>query len=415
MAEVLSNLTHESSTQIRTPLFSRGLDIIIAGLGLVLLAPVFIVVAILVKVSSAGPVLYPASRVGRHGYPFKLYKFRSMYLNADGNGPGITLQNDPRISPLGRFLRRTKLDELPQLINVLLGDMSMVGPRPEDPRYVALYTSTQRQVLAAKPGITSPASLDYYDEETLLTGENWETIYCNKILPRKLSLDLAYLQRRTLWSDLILILRTLTTVVTGEKRVNSILRLRNRHLFILDVIALVFIPSLALALRLDSLNWWTRMGQALVFFTLVASLVKIAIFYQLGLYHRFWRYAGTGDLFRVLIAIGLSTIVLTLSFTAAHAALEQYGLAMFRTVPLLDGLLTFLAIGGLRLGLRGLYHWHRQRRGVVGGRRVLVVGAGEASNMVVREMRANPQLDIEPVAIPNLITQPLIADVRDQE
>jgi hypothetical protein len=254
-----------------------------------------------------------------------------MYLNADCNGPGITLQNDPRITPLGRFLRHTKLDELPQLINVLRGDMGMVGPRPEDPRYVALYTSTHRQVLAAKPGITSPASLDYYDEETLLTGENWETIYCKKILPRKLSLDLAYLQRRTIWSDLILILRTITTVVTGEKRIDSILKLRNQHLFILDVIALIFVPSLALTLRLDSLNWWPRIGQALVFFTLVACLVKIPIFYQLGLYNRFWRYAGTGDLFRVLIAVGLSTIVLALLFTAAHAALEQYGLAMFRT------------------------------------------------------------------------------------
>jgi FlaA1/EpsC-like NDP-sugar epimerase/lipopolysaccharide/colanic/teichoic acid biosynthesis glycosyltransferase len=398
MAEVPSNVTHESSTEIRTPLLSRCLDLIIAGMGLILLAPVFIVIAFLIKVSSTGPVFHRANRVGRHGYPFKLYKFRSMYLNADCNGPGITLQNDPRITPLGRFLRRTKLDELPQLINVLRGDMSMVGPRPEDPRYVALYTPTQRQVLAARPGITSPASLDYFDEETLLTGEDWETIYCNKIMPRKLSIDLAYMQRCTIWSDLILILRTITTVVTGEKRINSILELRNRHLFILDVIALLVIPSLALTLRLDGLNWWPRIGQALLFFTLVASLVKIPIFYQLGLYNRFWRYAGTGDLFRVLIAIGLSTTVLALLFIAAHTTLEQYGLAMFRTLPLLDGLLTFPAIGGLRLGLRGLYHWHRQRRGVVGGRRVLVVGAGESGNMVVREMRANPQLDMEPVA-----------------
>lgn len=398
MAKTLNGSASRSSAEIRTPLLTRGLDLIIAGLGLVLLAPVFIVIAILIKVGSAGPVFYRANRVGQYGRPLKLYKFRSMYMNADCSGPGITLQNDPRITPLGRFLRDTKLDELPQLINVLRGDMSLIGPRPEDPRYVALYTPAQRRVLTVRPGITSPASLDYFDEETLLAGEDWEETYCDKILPRKLSLDLAYLQRRTIWSDLILILRTITTVVTGEKRINSILELRNRHLFILDVIALIFIPSLALTLRLDSVAWWSRFGQALIFFTLVALLVKIPIFYQLGLYNRFWRYAGINDLFQVLIAVGLSTAILAILFIGAHAALEQYGLAMFRTVPLLDGLLTFLAIGGLRLGLRGLYHWHRQRRGVVGGRRVLVVGAGESGNMVVREMRATPQLNMEPVA-----------------
>ncbi|MFZ1551113.1 MAG: sugar transferase, partial [Anaerolineae bacterium] len=132
-----------------------------------------------------------AVRVGQDGRPFRLYKFRSMIVGTDRQGPGITATGDPRITRVGRFLRRAKLDELPQLINVLLGDMSLVGPRPEDPRYVAFYTPEQRRVLSVHPGITSPASLAYRHEEQLLAGEDWETHYRTRVLPAKLALDLA--------------------------------------------------------------------------------------------------------------------------------------------------------------------------------------------------------------------------------
>ena len=179
---------------------------------------------------------------------------------------------------------------------------------------------------------------------------------------------------------------------------NLILAMRNRHFFALDVLALLFTPALALTLRLDRLNWWPRFGHSLVFFTIVVLLVKVPIFYRLGLYRRYWRYAGVNDLTRVLIAVGLSTAILTVLFMSVQASLGRLHLAVPRSLPLLDGMLTCLAVGGSRLGLRGLYHWHRQRHGVVGGRRVLVVGAGEAGTLAVREMRANPQLNLEPVA-----------------
>jgi lipopolysaccharide/colanic/teichoic acid biosynthesis glycosyltransferase len=192
-----------------TSLQIRGLDLIASGMGLLILSPVFLVIGLMVKLTSAGPVFYRAERVGQGGHFFKLHKFRSMYLDADRHGPGITAKNDPRITPLGRFLRRTKLDELPQLIDVLRGEMSLVGPRPEDPRYVALYSPLQRQVLVVRPGITSPASLHYREEETLLSGEDWETTYVREILPHKLAIDLAYLRQRTLWTDLTLILKTI--------------------------------------------------------------------------------------------------------------------------------------------------------------------------------------------------------------
>jgi len=184
----------------------------------------------------------------------------------------------------------------------------------------------------------------------------------------------------------------------GKRRINLLLSLRNRHFFVLDVLALSFIPALALTLRLDRLDWWPRCGRALTFFALVALAVKVPIFYRLGLYRRYWRYASVNDLGWVLIAVGISTTILTIVFVTAQASLAQYDLASPRTLPLLDGMLTCLAVGGFRLGLRGLYQWHRQYRGAIGGRRVLVVGAGEAGAMVVREMQANPQLDMEPVA-----------------
>ena len=180
----------------------RLFDVLVSAAALLLLSPLFLGVAIAIKLSSPGPIFYRAVRVGRHGVPFKLYKFRSMVVNADKIGAGITTAHDPRITPIGRFLRRTKLDELPQLINVLRGEMSLVGPRPEDPRYVALYTEEQRRVLRARPGMTSLASVRYRNEQALLSGDDWETRYIQQIMPDKLAIDLQYMERATLLSDL---------------------------------------------------------------------------------------------------------------------------------------------------------------------------------------------------------------------
>ena len=189
-----------------------------------------------------------------------------------------------------------------------------------------------------------------------------------------------------------------TANINEGKHINLFLGLRNRHFFMLDVLALLFIPALALTLRLDCLDWWPRFGQALIFFTVVALVVKVPIFYRLGLYRRYWCFASINDLMLALIAVGLSTTILTVVFVGAQASLARYGLGSPRTLPLLDGMLTCLAVSGFRFGLRGLYQWHRQCRGAIGGRRVLVVGAGEAGTIVVREMRASPQLNMEPVA-----------------
>jgi lipopolysaccharide/colanic/teichoic acid biosynthesis glycosyltransferase len=186
----------------------RIVDVTGAMAGLFVLAPVFLILSVLIRLDSPGPVLHRSTRVGLDGRLFTLYKFRSMVVGAAFRGPAITADQDTRVTRIGQMLRRTKLDELPQLVNVLLGDMSLVGPRPEDPRYVALYTPQQRAVLGARPGITSPASLRYRSEERLLTGEDWEDLYVRRIMPAKLAIDLDYLRRRTVWSDFGVILAT---------------------------------------------------------------------------------------------------------------------------------------------------------------------------------------------------------------
>jgi lipopolysaccharide/colanic/teichoic acid biosynthesis glycosyltransferase len=190
-------------------MIKRLFDVVCSMAGLIVLWPLFVGLAVLVKFTSPGPALHRAVRVGRYGATFHLLKFRSMVVNADKIGPGITGAADPRVTSTGRFLRRTKLDELPQLINVLRGDMSLVGPRPEDPRYVALYTAEQRKVLDVRPGITSLASIRYRDEEAILIGADWERHYVEHVMPEKLGIELEYLKSSNLKKDVEIIITTL--------------------------------------------------------------------------------------------------------------------------------------------------------------------------------------------------------------
>jgi lipopolysaccharide/colanic/teichoic acid biosynthesis glycosyltransferase len=199
-------------------MLKRRFDVIVSALGLLVLSPLLLVLALLVKLSSPGTVLYRATRVGLDGQPFRLLKFRSMVANAAQIGPAVTGAADSRITPIGRFLRRTKLDELPQLLNVLRGEMSLVGPRPEDPRYVALYTPEQRRVLSVRPGITSPASIAYRSEEAMLTGDDWETHYIQHVMPAKLEIDLQYVERASLLYDLKLIFRTFISLFRYDRQ-----------------------------------------------------------------------------------------------------------------------------------------------------------------------------------------------------
>ncbi|MEX0599326.1 MAG: sugar transferase [Rhodothermales bacterium] len=199
---------------IQDPLSKRLFDVAAASVGLALLSPLFALIACGIKLHDGGPVFYRGIRIGRHGAPFKIIKFRTMVADADRSGPRITTSADPRVTALGHLLRQFKVDELPQLVNVIRGEMSLVGPRPEDPRYVAEYSPDERRILDVRPGMTSAASLEFRDEACLLSGPDWERTYRAEILPRKLQTDLHYAAHRTLRSDVALIARTFRILLT---------------------------------------------------------------------------------------------------------------------------------------------------------------------------------------------------------
>jgi len=207
----------------------RLLDVIVAAVGLIVLSPLFVLLAIWIKLDSRGPVIYRAERVGKGGRLFRMYKFRGMLDNPAQIGSGLTARGDPRVTRAGRFLRRAKLDELPQLLNVLRGEMSLVGPRPEDPRYVTLYTPEQRRVLSVRPGITSPASIAYRDEEAMLGNDKVDDLYTRVVMPRKLEMDLAYIENMDLQSDLKVIAMTMRALTRLNEHEADILRSKRQQ------------------------------------------------------------------------------------------------------------------------------------------------------------------------------------------
>jgi lipopolysaccharide/colanic/teichoic acid biosynthesis glycosyltransferase len=193
----------------------RAFDLATAGTGLVLLSPLFALLALLVKGEDGGPVFFRQERVGYQGSRFRIWKFRTMAPHAEGKGLPLTVGQDARVTRVGRWLRRAKLDELPQLLNVLAGDMTLVGPRPEVPRYVAAYSARERRVLELVPGVTDAASIRFADESTFLaTATDAEHLYLSEIVPLKIRLSLAYAARATVWTDVGVIVATLRRLVS---------------------------------------------------------------------------------------------------------------------------------------------------------------------------------------------------------
>jgi len=191
----------------------RAFDLVFALTALIAVTPVIAIAAVFIKADSPGPIIYRASRVGRRGQLFVIYKLRTMAHAPSDRHAGITTAGDSRITRVGHFLRRSKIDELPQLLNVVLGEMSIVGPRPEDPHYVSHYSEAERVVLRVKPGLTSPASIAFSREAELLAGDNWQAVYLSEVMPRKLALDLDYVNNMSVSRDLGIISKTVVTLI----------------------------------------------------------------------------------------------------------------------------------------------------------------------------------------------------------
>ena len=198
-------------------MIKRIFDILCSFLGLLILSPLFLRIAWRIRMEDGGPFFYRGERVGLHGKPFHIFKFRTMVVDAEKIGGSSTSDDDPRITKIGRFLRKYKLDELPQLINVLAGDMSLVGPRPEIKRYTDLYTEEQKAIFTVRPGITDWASIWNPDEGALLKGSSDpDKDYMEKIRPEKIRLQMKYVRERSFWADVKIIFLTIRTILVKK-------------------------------------------------------------------------------------------------------------------------------------------------------------------------------------------------------
>jgi len=360
----------------------RVFDIVLSGVGLLVVSPVLLLAALAVRLGSRGPVFYRQERIGRGFVPFRILKLRTMVVDAERRGPAVTVRDDPRVTRVGRVLRDTKLDELPQLVNVLRGEMSLVGPRPELAKYVRQFETEFRSILHVRPGLTDLATLVYRRESELLEGgEDPEGRYVREILPEKLRLAKAYAERASFWSDLGLVVRTVFALVYPAGALDRVFESLARHhaLWALaaQAVAIVAANAAALLLRFDGAPPAAVVGVALQALPLLLA-VRFAWLRAFRLDRDVWRYLGLGE----LAAVAASTALGSLTF----AALER-GVLRMSAYPLSVVVLDALACAALLTGLRALRRLHHGlRRRAPSSRRAIVVGDEDAAARLLLEL-----------------------------
>ena len=375
-------------------MIKRGFDFVIATVALVVLAPAFLAIALLIKGDSTGPVFYRGERVGRNGRRFRIYKFRTMVAGADRGGRGIIVQDDPGITRFGRRLRRSKLDELPQLINVIRGEMSLVGPRAAIAEMVDRYPPLFQRVLALRPGMTGPAALAFTNEERLI--ETNPARYVEVILPDRLALDIRYLLRRTFWTDLGIIVQTVGVVFgLHSEAFSRLIRSVRRHvpwlLFDAPVIAAAFYAALFLRL-LD-----TTAGVGSYLGAITRWIVPIIILYLTmtslwGMHRRVWRFATAADVRPIFGATATATAI------ALGVDLLSGGLSGHRLLPLsvilLGGFFSACGMVLTRYRPRLLQGLSPVGRNVGEGTRAIIYGAGDAGQHLALRLLTHESGDL---------------------
>lgn len=357
-------------------------DFVLVLIGVTLLLPLLAVVAALIKLDSPGPVFFRQRRAGRNGTFFRIFKFRTMVDGAYMMGSRLTTKRDPRITRVGQYLRWTKLDELPQLFNVLRGEMSLIGPRPEDPHFVEHYTPLQRNVLRARPGIVGPSQILGRDEaEDYPDGlRDTERYYIERILPEKLERDLEYVRTGTFWGDIWLLLHGLWATVFGTFRFEYLWR-RRRRLAVMaaDLVLCIAAYLVAILIRFD---WgmpeaaWTWQALAL---TAVVMPPALAYF---GAYQGILSYFGLWDLLQ--LAKGVTAGAVAVAAFTYLTGMQQHP----RSVFVIDWAVMFLALATLRYVLRS---WARGRaRAHAARRKAIVVGAGTGGEHLLRALIGDP-------------------------
>jgi FlaA1/EpsC-like NDP-sugar epimerase/lipopolysaccharide/colanic/teichoic acid biosynthesis glycosyltransferase len=393
-------------------MIKRLFDLIAAFVGLVVCGPLLLIVAAMVKWDSPGPVFFRQPRVGRRFHLFNLYKFRTMIQDTEHRGGLLTVGDDDRITRVGRILRRYKLDELPQLLNVLKGEMSIVGPRPEVQRYVDVFRDEYVQILAVRPGLTDLASLKFIDEASILEkAERPEDEYKTTILPEKIRLANLYIKHASFLFDLSIIVQTLLRLIDMpllvcelpelqspsrtrrpswcEKLMASLLKWRRMLIVILDLGLIILANYLAFWLRFDGV---IRAEESHLFLQTLPWLLLIrgAAFSVFRLNEGLWRYTGMWDLQNIVSGVLAGTL---LFYCWVHWGIEVKGYP--RSIFIIDSLLLVAFITGVRLPSRLLREKviYRQKKNVV------IVGAGDAAERVVREMKTHASYRYHPIGL----------------
>jgi FlaA1/EpsC-like NDP-sugar epimerase/lipopolysaccharide/colanic/teichoic acid biosynthesis glycosyltransferase len=364
----------------------RIFDIILSLIGLVLVTPVIAAVSLLIKLEGPGPVFFSHKRIGRNFKSFKLYKFRSMIEDAPKKGLPITAEDDPRVTRIGRFLRKSKIDELPQLFNVLKGDMSFVGPRPEVKKYVDKFKKEYKEILKVRPGITDYASLYFSDEESILKGrENPEEYYLQVLLPEKIRLAREYIRDASIYNDMKLIFLTVFKVFYPVEAINKTIKYFSPYrtpIILLVQFAIIILSNyLAFFIRFEGNIPAPEFDLFLRYIPLLLVMRGILIF---SLDRGLWKYVSVNDLLKISTLAAGSSILFFISVRYISGN-TSYPISIY----VLDCFLTVF----FRL------HSKSQKAFVPGRKRLVIIGAGDAAEMFLRDVEKSSFYDYEIVGL----------------
>ena len=367
-------------------MLKRFIDILLSLIGILLALPFFPFIALLIKLESKGPVFYLGERVGKDGKTFKMYKLRTMYHLPVSIGASVCPAGDPRVTPMGRLLRRTKLNEVPQLLNVLKGDMTLVGPRPESPDLAAFYPPYAKEIFTVKPGLVGPNQiLGRNEEEWYPPGVEPQQYYIEAILPKKLPIDLEYVRQTSTLNDLRYLM--LGAKATLFKALSWNLVLQNRSqlgLFGIDLVLSLSSMILAHLLRFEGWPSGTYAGNFLQLLT-VMVLLRLPCFVAFGLYSTLIRYLSYPDILNVCKGVSAGSLLLV--GWAAFFPFSPFSRAVF----LIDWLGLFFLMSAVRFALRLSWDWGAKTRQPGQQQRVLIYGAGNTGALAYRFLMAEKE------------------------